>query len=146
MDVAEVEVWDSVGPDRLPGLLELFGSTWWAVGRSPDDVARMLAGSDVVLALGHRESGRMLGFARVLTDGVYLAVVLDVVVAPAARGTGLGAVLMDAVVGHPRVAGVRSVELVCQPELAGFYRRWGFTEQVGRSRLMRRTADPLLAG
>jgi GNAT superfamily N-acetyltransferase len=146
MDVAEVEVWDSVGPDRLPGLLELFGSAWWAAGRSADDVSRMLARSDVVLAVGHRETGRMLGFARVLTDGVYLAVVLDVVVAPAARGTGLGAVLMDAVVGHPRVAGVRSVELVCQPELVGFYRRWGFTEQVGRSRLMRRTSDPLLTG
>src|ERR1044072_9887352 len=93
MDVAEVEVWDSVGPDRLPGLLERCGSAGWAAGRSADDVSRMLAGSDVVLAVGHRETGRMLGFARVLTDGVYLAVVLDVVVAPAAARCGGGAVV-----------------------------------------------------
>jgi hypothetical protein len=53
--------------------------------------------------------------------------------------------LLDAIVGHPRLAAVRSVELVCQPDLVPFYRRWGITEPVGRSRLMRRTADPLLA-
>jgi predicted GNAT family N-acyltransferase len=75
-----------------------------------------------------------------------LAVVLDVIVASGSRGSGLGAMLMDTVVGHPRLAGVRSIELVCQPDLVEYYRRWGFTERVGRSRLMRRTADPLLAG
>lgn len=77
----------------------------------------------------------MVGFARVITDEVYLAVVLDVIVAPGSRGCGLGAVLMDTIVGHRRLAAVRSVELVCQPDLMPFYRRWGFTEQVGRSRL-----------
>jgi predicted GNAT family N-acyltransferase len=106
----------------------------------------MLAASDLVLAVVHRPSGRLVGFARVLTDEVYLAVVLDVIVDSGQWGSGLGALLMDAVVGHPRLAGVASVELVCQPELMPFYRRWGFTEQVGRSRLMRRTTDPLLLG
>ena len=62
------------------------------------------------------------------------------------RGSGVGAVLMDAVVWHPRLSGVRSLELVCQPELMSFYRRWGFTEDVGGSRLMRRTADSRLVG
>ena len=32
------------------------------------------------------------------------------------------------------------IELVCQPELIDFYRRWGFTDHVGASRLMRRAA------
>jgi predicted GNAT family N-acyltransferase len=106
----------------------------------------MLAASDLVVALIHRPSGRLVGFTRAITDGVYLAVVLDVIVAPGSRGSGLGAMLMNAIVGHPRLAAVRSIELVCQPELVPFYRRWGFTEQVGGSRLMRRTADPLLTG
>jgi predicted GNAT family N-acyltransferase len=80
----------------------------------------------------------------VLTDFAVVALILDVVVAEAARGTGVRAILMTAVVGHPRLAGVRSLELVCQPELEPFYARWGFTARVGRSRLMRRTADPTL--
>ena len=146
VDVSEIEVWDEVGPDWLPHLMDLFASAWWTATRTTSDVTRMLAASDLVFALMHRPSGRLWSFVRVITDEVDLAVVLDVIVAPDSRGSGLGAMLMDAVVGHPRLAGVRSIELVCQPELITFYRRWGFTEQVGRSRLMRRTADPLLTG
>jgi predicted GNAT family N-acyltransferase len=70
--------------------------------------------------------------------------VLDVIVDPADRGSGLGARLMDELLARPELAKVESVELVCQPELVGFYRRWGFTDSVGRSMLMRRTSNPLL--
>jgi len=143
MDPSDIDLREAV--DDVPGLLELFAGAWWTADRTSADVARMVAVSSLVLTLTHRPSGRLVGFARVLTDEVYLAVVLDVIVAGDARGSGLGALLMDAVVRHPRLAGVRSVELVCQPELMPFYRRWGFTDQVGGSRLMRRTTDPRLA-
>lgn len=146
VDVCEIEVRNEVGVDCLPYLMDLFASAWWTAGRTTSDVTRMLAASDLVVALVHRRSGRLVGFARVITDEVYLAVVLDVIVTPGSRGSGLGAMLVDAVIGHPRLAAVRSIELVCQPELMPFYRRWGFTERVGSSRLMRRTADPLLTG
>jgi len=128
-----------VSPEEL---LVLFKSAWWTASRDLDGVTAMLERSDVVFAL--RVEGRLAGFARVLTDGVYLAMVLDVVVAPEHRGRGFGAALMDAIVNYPMVSGARSVELVCQPELMPFYRRWGFTGEVGRSRLMRRTTDASL--
>jgi GNAT superfamily N-acetyltransferase len=127
-------------------LMELWDSAWWAAGRTEDETRRVLAGSDVVVAVTERAPGRLAGFARALSDQVCLAVVLDVIVAPDVRGSGVGAMVMDAVLGHPRVAGVRSVELVCRPELMPFYRRWGFTDRVGPSRLMRRTGDPALLG
>jgi GNAT superfamily N-acetyltransferase len=144
VDLSEVEVRQALAADRLGQLMDLFASAWWARSRTAEDVAAMLAASDLDFGLIHRPTDRLVGFARVLTDGVYLAVVLDVIVAPGARGAGLGAMLLAAVVGHPRLAAVHSVELVCQPELMPFYRRWGFTERVGRSRLMRRTSDPQL--
>lgn len=125
--------------------MELFASEWWTAGRKTDDVEAMLRGSDLVFALVDRVADRLVGFARVITDGVYLAVVLDVIVATEQRKAGLGAMLMDAVIGHPLLKNVRSVELVCQPELVPFYRRWGFTDQVGLSRLMRLTTDRTLA-
>jgi len=124
--------------------MALFASAWWAAERTDTEVRRMLAASDLVVAVIHRPSGRLVGFARVMTDEVYLAVVLDVIVAPDVRGSGVGATLLDTIVEHPRLAAVRSIELVCQPDLIPFYRRWGFTDQVADSRLMRRTTDPLL--
>jgi GNAT superfamily N-acetyltransferase len=132
-----------VSERQLPELAALFAATWWAADRGVADTRRVVTGSDLVVTVVD-DAGRLVGFARVLTDFAVVALILDVVVAEAARGTGVGAVLMTAVVDHPRLAGVRSLELVCQPELEPFYARWGFTAQVGRSRLMRRTADPTL--
>jgi GNAT superfamily N-acetyltransferase len=135
---------ETIEPDRLPQLLGLFSSAWWMADRAPDDVTQMLRESDLVLSLIHQPTDRLVGFTRVLTDYTYLAMVLDVVVSDDFRGSGLGAALMDAVIQHPRLTGVRSIELVCQPDLVPFYRRWGFTDAVGGSRLMRRTTDPRL--
>lgn len=143
VDRSDIEVREAVEGDRLAQLMELFASEWWTADRDPDDVTAMLVASDLVFALVQRSTDRLMGFARVLTDGVYLAVVLDVIVSSSARHSGVGHMLLDAIVSHPRLAAVRSIELVCQPELLSFYRRWGFTEDVGRSQLMRRSSDPL---
>ncbi len=127
-----------MGERHLPDLMRLFGSAWWAERRTADDVRDMLAASTIVVALVDDGRTGSSVSRRVLTDFTYLAMILDVVVDPDFRGTGLGAAVMDAVVGHPRLIGVASLELVCQPELRAFYRRWGFTDEVGTSGLMRR--------
>ena len=86
----------------------------------------------------------LVAFARVLTDRTYVALVLDVIVAPALRRAGLGSLLVERICADPALAGVASIELVCQPQHVAFYRHFGFTEKVGGSQLLRRTADPAL--
>jgi len=140
-----VLVIDTITAERVPQLLSLYRSTWWAARRTEADVERMLSASDVIVGLVDVTSDRLVGFARAITDGVYVAVVLDVVVDQAARGTGLGQRIMQEILGRKELADVASVELVCQPELVAFYGRFGFTDRVGRSLLMRRTPDPALA-
>jgi predicted N-acetyltransferase YhbS len=137
---------EGVDADHLDALMSLFANEWWTSRRTIADVQRMIAGSDLVFSAVDDSSGALIGFARVLTDWVYLASVLDVVVALEARERRVGSALMESVVTHPRLQDVRSVELVCQPDLIPFYRRFGFTDTVGQSRLMRRTADPTLIG
>jgi predicted GNAT family N-acyltransferase len=139
-----IELQDHIEPTRLPQLMDLYAQAWWAREREVAGVAAMLERSDLLFALVDRNADRLVGFARVLTDGVYLAVVLDVVVADDCRNNGLGGSLMEAILGHPQVSRVRSIELVCQPDLIAFYRRFGFTDQVGHSRLLRKSADPIL--
>ena len=75
-----------------------------------------------------------------------------VLVAPAggrkAEGDGkmrLPDSLAERICSEPTLRNVASIELVCQPELVPLYEKWGFSENAGRSRLMRRTSDPLLA-
>ena len=135
---------NEVDAARLPQLMDVFASGWWTKGRLLADVQAMLDGSDLVFTVLDRSSDRLVGFARVLTDFKYLAMILDVIVAEDFRQAGLGAMLLDAVVNHPRLKHVHSVELVCQPALTPFYKRFGFTDRVGTSRLMRRTLDSAL--
>jgi GNAT superfamily N-acetyltransferase len=137
---------DRVDDARRDELLALFQSAWWTAARTPEAIARMLDGSDVVVGLVDSASDQLVAFARAITDGVFLAIVLDVIVAPDRRRSGLGARLMDELLARPELADVDSIELVCQPELVDFYRRWGFTDSVGRSLLMRRSSNPLLVG
>jgi len=80
----------------------------------------MLAGSDVVVGAIDQSSDCLVGFARAVTDGVYLAIVLAVIVATDHRGQGLGRYLMEEILARPEIRSVDSVELVCQPELAPF--------------------------
>jgi GNAT superfamily N-acetyltransferase len=142
IEVIDVRIASQVEPDQLPDLTALFRSAWWMTDRTEDETARILAESDLLFVATRGD--RLVGFARVLTDYTEIALVLDVVVGPGERGSGYGAALLEAVVGDPQLAGVRSIELVCQPELVPFYRRFGFTDEVGRSLLMRRTADSSL--
>ena len=102
----------------------------------------MLAQTPIVLGLVDAQTDELVAFCRVLTDGVFLATILDVIVRTSRRGEGLGRRLMDEVLAVPNVASAASIELVCQPELFAFYRRWGFSEDVGRSTLMRRPRQP----
>jgi len=133
-----IERLDDVGEERLEELLALYQAAWWARDRHPDDVRRMLRHTDVKLGFVERETGRLVAFCRVLTDYVYKAFLFDVIVAPEQQGTGLGRALVDAVLEHPDLRGVQMVELYCNEEMVPFYERWGFTQDLGGTRLMRR--------
>ena len=134
---------DDAGLDQL---LALYADAWWSRRRTRDDVARMLAATDLVVGLYDRRDERLAAFGRVLTDFTYTALVMDIIVAEPLRGTGLGRRLMDALLAHPRLESVQSIELVCQPDLMPFYEQWGFTGRVAGSRLMRKTRNPNLTG
>lgn len=144
--MSEVVVVDRLEPAHLAQLVELFSHQWWTEHRTLERTQAALASSSLVLGAVDRGSDRLIGFTRVLSDGAFVALVLDVMVAAAWRGRGIGALLIDAVVSHPSLGPVESVELVCQPDLVPFYERWGFTDQVGASRLMRRTERGSLLG
>jgi GNAT superfamily N-acetyltransferase len=138
-----VRLVEALTESQVGDLHELYLAEWWTHRRELDDVRRMLEATDVSLGFEEEEGGRLVGFARVITDFVYKALVLDVIVAASHRGTGLGAALMDAVMGHPRLRDVVHFELYCRPGLVPFYERWGFSDDLGELRFMRRGASPV---
>ena len=121
-------------------LHELYRGEWWTSTRELADVRAMLASTDVVVGLCDDDdgaSGALVAFARALTDGVYKALVFDVIVDPARRGEGLGARVMAELLAVPEVARAAHKELYCLPDMGPFYERLGFSSDVGGVRLLR---------
>jgi len=124
--------------DRLQrDLFGLFAQEWWSSDRSPSDIKKMLMHSDLVYGYSDPDTGQLAAFARVLTDGIYKAVILDFIVAKTYRRTGLGRTLMKVIMEDPDLASVRDFELYCKPELLPFYRRFGFIESDDDIKLLR---------
>ena len=122
---------------HIARLHELYQLEWWTRGRTLEDVGAMVAGSEYLYAIADGESGDLVGFARVLSDKVFKALIFDVMVDPAHRRQALGQRLMELVLSDPRLASVKHFELYCLPELEPFYARLGFSADVGGVRLMR---------
>jgi predicted GNAT family N-acyltransferase len=122
---------------QISELTELYSNVFWSQNRTRQDVAKMLAASDIVIGLVG-ECDRLIAFTRVLTDFVYRAVIFDVIVKPSHRSQGLGKKLLDLVVHHPQLQSVEYLGLYCLPEMVPFYERWGFTTEHGGLQLMLR--------
>jgi predicted GNAT family N-acyltransferase len=113
--------------DRLRAdLMELYRHEWWTNARRDETVARMLQHTDLVVGVCADPGGQLVGFARVLTDRTFKALIFDVIVSEAYRNAGLGRRLIQYVLDHPMLAQVAHIELYCRPELIPFYEQWGF--------------------
>ncbi len=92
--------WLGLGTDLRPtrGLLKLQRlfrkHAFWAQNRNLRQLKRMLTGSTVVVSLWRGK--RLVGFGRATSDGVYRAVLWDVVVASDLQGRGLGRKVVEA--------------------------------------------------
>ncbi|WP_148709101.1 GNAT family N-acetyltransferase [Falsibacillus albus] len=122
----------------IPELKHLFSLQWWSTDRELDDIKQMLDHTDVLIGVLDVDSEKLIGFGRVLTDYVYKALLLDVMIHPDYQQKGLGRLLLDNILHHPSIKNVAHVELYCRQEMKPLYEKWGFTEQLGDLCFMRR--------
>lgn len=133
---------DVISPEHARQLHALFQGEWWTRGRTLEEVRRLLEHCDLFVAFAERPSGTLAAFARVLTDYTFKAFIFDVIVAPPFRRQGLGRRLLQAICDEPRLREVRHLELYARPPVTEFYKRLGFTDELGELRLMRQTREP----
>ena len=96
---------------------------YWAKEIPREVVARSIENS---LCFGVYGDGKQVGFARVISDRATYAYIGDVFVLESYRGRGLGKWLMECVMQHPWLQGLRRWSLVTQ-DAHGLYSQFGFT-------------------
>lgn len=106
--------------------------SYWSPGIPRETVARAIANS---LCFGVFHDGRQVGFARMVTDRATFAYLADVYVLEAYRGRGVAGKLMDFIIAHPDLQGLRRM-LLATRDAHGLYAKYGFTPLKAPDRLM----------
>jgi GNAT superfamily N-acetyltransferase len=106
----------------MPRMIDWIQASYWATGRPEPTIRRSWANAVVVIGL--YAGDEQIGCARVVTDLATTAYLADVFILAEHRGHGLGLWLVETLVAHPNLAGLRW--LLHTRDAHDLYRRAGF--------------------
>lgn len=107
-------------------------NSYWSAGIPKTTFDKALQHSICFAALDHRKT---IGFARMVTDRATFGYLADVFIIEQYRGQGVSKSLMDAIVAHPQLQGLRRTMLATS-DAHGLYEQYGFERIIDSSMLM----------
>jgi GNAT superfamily N-acetyltransferase len=114
----------STNPERLDidAIHDMLTRAYWAKGRTREIIARSVRNS---LVFGIYDGPRQIGLARIVSDYATFAWLCDVFIHEDYRGKGIGKWLMETILGHPDMQGLRRF-LLATRDAHGLYAQFGF--------------------
>jgi GNAT superfamily N-acetyltransferase len=106
--------------------------SYWVPGISRDSIEKCIEHS---LCFGVYADGRQIGFARLITDYVRFAHLLDVFIVHEFRGRGIAKLLMDNILSHSELQTITRYTLHTR-DAHGLYVQFGFTAPARPERHM----------
>ena len=116
----------------VDGVLAMLRASHWGGAMTRPLLERAIEHS---VCVGVFHGLRQLAFARAITDLTTYAYLTDVIVADDARGRGMGSWMLEAILAHPDLQGLRRIALWSR-DAAPFYARYGFSTDMPASTYM----------
>ena len=107
-------------------------NSYWSPGIPRSVVERAIANS---ICIGVLCAGQQVGFARVVSDRATFAYVADVYVLDKHRGKGLARQMINAIMHHPELQGLRRM-LLATRDAHALYAKFGFKPLAKPDRIM----------
>jgi len=114
---------------------EFLTKSYWAEGRTIEQVKISIENS---LCWGMYLNDEQIGFARVLTDGIVVAYLMDVFIIEKHRGKGYSKILLDEIFAHKDLQSIGKWVLATK-DAHELYKQFGFDAINNPERLMSRT-------
>lgn len=104
----------------------MFEATGWnkEYKVSKEDLATVVSNSRFVMAA--YDGDRLVGFGRIVTDGLLRAMVYDLITDPEYQGSGVGSEVLMRLVEKCLESGIRDIQLFCARGRRRFYEKRGF--------------------
>lgn len=114
----------STDPSRLDrdAIDDMLARSYWANGRPRETLERALDNS---LVFGVYEGDKQIGIARVVSDYAVFAYLCDVFIHEDYRANGIGKWLMQTIMSHPDLQGLRRWSLATR-DAHGLYKQFGW--------------------
>jgi GNAT superfamily N-acetyltransferase len=116
----------------IAAIHDFLSRSYWSPGIPRAIVERAIVNS---LCFGAFHQGQQVGFARVITDKATFAYLADVYVLPEHQGKGLARRLMEQVIQHPDLRGLRRM-LLATRDAHALYAKFGFKPLAAPERIM----------
>ena len=113
---------------------EFLTTSYWAKGRTIEEVKKSI---DNTLCFGIYLDNEQVGFARVLTDKVVFAYLMDVFIIEKHRGKGYSKILLGEILNHPELSEIKKWFLGTR-DAHDLYRQFQFVEIPTPERYMER--------
>ena len=110
----------------------VLSKTYWAEGIPVETVEKAVDGS---ICFGIYDKNKQIGFARLITDAATFAYLADVFIDEAYQGKGLGKCLIEDIMKHESVQGLRRFMLATK-DAHGLYSQYGFVPLTNSERWM----------
>ncbi len=75
------------------------------------------------------DGGHLVGFGRIISDGILHALIVEMIVLPSYQGQGIGNRILDELVTRCKANGIRDIQLFCAQGMTGFYEKHGFAKR-----------------
>ncbi len=109
-------------------------NSYWGKGRSIEDVQLSI---DSSLNFGVYQNGKQIGFARIVTDYLVFAMLLDVFILPEYRAKGYSKELMKTILEYSELEKVKTWMLKTK-DAHGLYQQFEFAEPKYPEKIMER--------
>lgn len=117
---------------NVPFIQHFLKDIYWAAGRTIEEVQRTI---DASICFGIYLDEEQIGFARVITDYVVFAYLMDVFIAEEHRGKGYSSILIDAMMKEPQLQEVKIWRLATS-DAHFLYQKFGFTALAHPEKMM----------
>ncbi|MFN7675823.1 GNAT family N-acetyltransferase [Flavobacterium sp.] len=116
----------------VPFIQNFLKDIYWAAGRTMDEVQTTI---DASFCFGIYLDEKQIGFARVVTDYVVFAYLMDVFIDKKYRGNGYSSILIEAMMNEPKLQQVKIWRLATS-DAHFLYEKFGFTPLAHPEKMM----------
>jgi ribosomal protein S18 acetylase RimI-like enzyme len=106
--------------------LNLYETTGWNKAFNYSDEILHKAISNSWYNVSARIDNNLVGFGRIVSDGLYQTFICDLIVHPDFQGQGIGKKIMQMLMDHCKKSNVNFIQLSCAKGKVGFYEKFGF--------------------